>query len=276
MSTVAGSRWRAIAVGLMFLLIGLVAWDGADRRAVDATQPLPHGATETSLKSKPRTLKLASFNIHGGKGSDGVLDLRRISSVIENVDFAGLYEVRATSGGVPNQAASLATFIKGSWVYAPSERQWWTDHFGNALLHTIPLKNVVTIPLVNTRGKAFRNAVLSIVPLDQTDVRILSVHIDRGRDRMAQLKTIIDLFLSLEEPCVVMGDFNSTSAELQLDKLMHGTAIHSPLHEELGSRLPSQNIDWIFTRGLKTLSAELVENSASDHPAVRAELEPVE
>lgn len=276
MTTVAGSRWRAIAIGLAFLLTGLVIWDGADRQAVDATQPLPRGSTGAIHSSRPRTLKLVSFNIHGGKGTDGVLDLKRTAKLLDEADFAGLYEVRATAGSGSNQARSLAEITQGAWVFAPSERQWWSDHFGNGLLHKVPLKNVIVIPLVNTRGKAFRNGIISIVPLEQTDVRILSVHIDRERDRMAQLITVVDLFLSLQEPCVLMGDLNSTSAQLKLGELIEGQRIQSPLHEQLGARLPSQNIDWIFTRGLKTLSAELVENPASDHPLLRAELEPME
>jgi endonuclease/exonuclease/phosphatase family metal-dependent hydrolase len=277
MTTVSGSRWRAIAIGLAGMLIGLIVWDGIDRRAADATQPMEQGSAAVDPAVAPQTLKLVSFNIHGGKGSDGKRDLSRIATLINDVDYVGLYEVRgATAFQSSNQAASLAQSCKTAWAFAATERQWGSDHFGNALLSRIPIRQVIRIPLINTRGKAFRNAILATVPVQNTPVKILSVHIDRENDRRHQLETVVDLFLSLEKPCILMGDLNTTVADPLLQRLLEHSGVHSPLHEELAERLPSQTIDWIFTRGLKTVSAKLVENSASDHPLIQAELMPEE
>ena len=261
--TASASRWRAVAIGFAVLLIGLIAWDGTDRRAADATRPMPAGTS--SFRQPPSTLRLASFNIHGGKGSDGVRNLPRIAELLSDHDFVGLYEVRGPStGSSGNQAALLADRCQAAWMFAPTERQWWSDHFGNGLLYHIPVRSVVRVPLVNTRGKAYRNAILSTVTLSNADVRILSVHIDRENDRRSQLATVIDLFLGLQKPCVLMGDLNTIASDPLLVSLME-----SP--ESSGS-LPSQNIDWMFTRGLRTISAKLVENQASDHPLLQAEL----
>ena len=269
------SRWRAVAIGLVVLVMGLVIWDGAYRRAADATTPFAHDSSVADRQAPPQTLKIASFNIHGGKGSSGVRTLGPIADLLSGADFVGLYEVRATSGGAKsNQAASLGETCGVSWLFAPTERQWWSDHFGNALLYRIPVENVVRIPLLNTRGKAFRNALLSILPLQNGRVRILSVHIDREQDRQSQLKTVIDLFLNLEKPCVLMGDLNTTATDPLLVRLMEQPDVQNPLNDRLGGALPSQNIDWIFTRGLRTISAKLVENNASDHPLAQAEFEP--
>lgn len=274
LATIATSRWRAIAVGLAGILIGLVVWDGADRRAADATQILPQGSSAAEWRSETRTLKLASFNIHSGKGTDGKLSLPRVAELLGDYDVVGLYEVRGTADS--NQAATLAALVQAAWLFAPTERQWWADHFGNALLHRLPVKTAVRIPLINTRGKAFRNAVLSIASLQTADVRILSVHVDRERDRRSQLQTVIELFLNLKPPCVLMGDLNTTADDPLLVKLLEQPDVQSPLHNTLGSALPSQNIDWIFTRGFQTRSAKLVENAASDHPLLQAELEPTQ
>ncbi len=256
------------------MLIGLIVWDGADRRASDATRTLPQGNPSGVIKDPPPTLKLASFNIHGGKGKDGILNLPRIASVIGDHDVVGLYEIRAENGQSDNQAASLAVECQSAWTFAPSEQQWWSDHFGNGLLYKVPVNCLLRLPLVNTRGKAYRNAILSIVELQEARVRVLSVHIDRERDRKAQLKTVIDVFLNLDQPCVLMGDLNTTAEDSLLVDLLNQPGVQSPLHEQLADRLPSQNIDWIFTRGLKTVSAKLIENDASDHPLVSAELIP--
>ncbi len=267
------SRWKSVSFGLFFLLVGFVIWDGADRRAVDSTLPLLQGPELPAVQNPRQTLKLGSFNIHSGKGVDGTRDLARTAKLLSEVDFVGLYEVRAASeGNQPNQAATLASRCETAWLFAPTERQWWSDHFGNGLLHRIPVRSVLRIPLVNTRGKAYRNAILSTVEIESTSVRIIAVHIDRENDRRHQLQTVIDLFLGLQAPCVLMGDLNTPAADPILEGLRQQPGVHSPLHESLSEALRTSNIDWIFTRGLKTISAALVENTASDHPYLQAEL----
>jgi endonuclease/exonuclease/phosphatase family metal-dependent hydrolase len=264
--------WRRIAVGLLIVLIGLVIWDGVDRRAADATKPLARGPSSLPGKRPPQTLKIASFNFHSGKGRDGKTDLKQAEKLIADSDFVGLYEVRASRISVfNNQAEELTQTDYRFWLFAPTERQWWHEHFGNGIVHRYGLPDVVRIPLDNTRGKAFRNALLSTIELQDGRVRVLSTHIDSTDDREKQLKTVIGLFLSLQSPCVLMGDLNTVAADPQLDALRKIDGVISPLHEQIPD-LPPANIDWIFTRGLRTLSAERIENDASDHPIVKAEL----
>jgi endonuclease/exonuclease/phosphatase family metal-dependent hydrolase len=271
------SRWKAVAIALAFILIGLVVWDGSDRKAADATKALAHGSVSVPLKQAPTTLKLASFNIHSGKGTDGVRNLPRTSDLLSDIDFVGLYEVRAIAeAGQPNQAAMLGYLQNAAWVFAPAERQWWSDHFRNGLLYRIPVRSIVRIPLVNTRGKAFRNAILSTAELEGTDVRVISVHIDRENDRRHQLQSVIDLFLGLQPPCVLMGDLNTSDTDPLLIRLRERSDVKSPLHDALSGGPPSQTIDWIFTRGLETVSASVEVNTASDHPCVKAELKLME
>ena len=276
-STVSATRWRGVALGLAVALIGLIIWDGADRRAADATQPLIQSPQSLVKHESPDHLKLASFNIHGGKGSDGVRSLTRTAELLADIDFAGLYEVKAMSGDTgPNQAAALARTSDAGWLFAPTERRWWSDHFGNGLLFRIPVRSTLRVPLVNTRGKAYRNAILSTVQLQSTAVRIVAVHIDRENDRRLQLQAVIELFLGLQKPCLLMGDLNSIASDPLLEDLVGKHDVRSPLQESLEGHLPSQNIDWIFTRGLRTISVKLVENTASDHPLLQAELAPEE
>lgn len=263
-------RWRAFSILMVACLVGVVVWDGADRRAADPTKPLIQGGASRDVISSPTTLKLGSFNIHSGKGTDGIRDLSRTARLLTDLDFVGLYEVRSTRDG--NQAAELANQQANCWLFAPTERQWWADHFGNGLLYKIPVHSAVRIPLENTRGKAYRNAILSTVELQGASVRVLSVHIDRENDRLQQLQSVVDLFLGLQPPCVLMGDLNSTAADPLLKELRSHPGVQSPLHDTLGETAPNASIDWIFTRGLKTVSAELVENSASDHALLKAEL----
>lgn len=258
------------------MLMGLVIWDGADRRGSDATTPLAQ-SPPSAISTVPEHLRIGSFNIHSGKGTDGIRDLKRTADLLRDLDLVGLYEVRAASSGdPPNQAATIAKSLESGWLFAPTERQWWSDHFGNGLVMKAPMESVLRIPLVNTRGKAYRNAILATMKLQSADVRIIAVHIDRENDRRQQLQAMIQLFMNLREPCVLMGDLNTPLNDPLLAELKERPGVHSPLHDVGSSEPPAGNIDWIFTRGLKTVSAELVENKASDHPFLKAELAPLE
>ncbi len=261
------------SAGLFTVLVSLILYDGADRRAADATKPLARGPASLPGKQPPATLKIASFNIHSGKGRDGKTDLFRTHALIADSDFVGIYEVRAPLiGAFANQAEELTKIDYRYWLFAPTERQWWHEHFGNGIVHRYGIPHVVRIPLDNTRGKAFRNALLWTAELQDGTVRVLSTHIDRTADREHQLKTVIGLFLSLQPPCVLMGDLNTVATDPQLEALRKTDGVSSPLHAQLPDGPPAITIDWIFTRGLRTISAELVENDASDHPVLKAEL----
>lgn len=264
--------WKRSAIVLAVALIGLIVWNGADRQPADATKPLARGPQSLPGKQLPETLSIASFNIHSGKGRDGKTDLKRTMRLIADSDFVGLYEVRDPWVGVfQNQAEELTQTDYRFWLFAPTEKQWWHEHFGNGIVHSYGLPDVVRIPLDNTRGKAYRNALLWTVELQGGRVRVLSTHIDRTADREHQLKTVIGLFHSLQPPCVLMGDLNTVAADPQLEALINTDGVSCPLHDKIVD-LPPTNIDWIFTRGLRTISVERTENDASDHPIIKAEL----
>jgi endonuclease/exonuclease/phosphatase family metal-dependent hydrolase len=265
-------HWRTVAALLAVALAGVVIRDGADRRPADPSRPLVR-RTIPAATCQRESLRLVGFNIHSGKGDGNITDLGRTADTLGEFDFAGLYEVRSPRFGEhPDQAADLAQQLQCGSLFAPTETHWWREHFGNALLSRWALGPVQRIPLPGTRGKAYRNLVLTDFPWRDRTVRILSAHIDREDDRVVQLELAIHLFLSLEPPVVLMGDLNTTIGDPQLAALFKTEGVASPLHDALGDAVPADTIDWMFTRGLRTVSAELVENSASDHPVLRAEL----
>lgn len=266
------SRWRTVAGVLAVLLIGLIIHDGADRRPSDPSRPLVRRGVSRAPCDR-NTLCVVSFNIHSGKGDGDAVMLDVTANTLGEFDFAGLYEVRSRQYGLEgSQAEQIANLTHSSSIFAPTEIHWWHEHFGNAILSNCMLGPVQRIPLPGTRGKAFRNAVLTEFPWRDRVVKIVSTHIDRHEDRVPQLEQVIALFLALEPPAVVMGDFNTPISDPLLKKLLETPGVNSPLHEALGEAIPEDNIDWMFTRGLKTVTAELTENAASDHPVLRAEL----
>lgn len=265
-------RGRIVTLLLAVALVAVIIRDGADRRPADPSRLLVRRNIPTATCNRD-ALRITSFNIHSGKGDGDVVRLDVSAQTLGGFDFAGLYEVRAGCIGTDvNQAADIAGLTSSGSIFAATETHWWREHFGNAVLSSCALGTVQRIPLPGTRGKAFRNVVLSELPWRDRTVRILSTHIDREDDREMQLELVIALFLSLEPPAVLMGDLNTTIDDPQLARLRGRADVTSPLHDALPDGPPAGTIDWMFTRGLRTVSAELVENAASDHPVLRAEV----
>lgn len=280
-------RWGGYVLLLVVLGGGLVAFDGARRQSAGAAAtPLsdPPGPTAagvntpaTRLASDPRRLRLATFNIASGRGTDGVQDLRRTADAVRRafpLDLVALHEVRGYYSGVPsNQAEELAGRLTYRWAFVPTERRWWHDDFGNALLVAdAALGPVTRIPLPQTQERGHRNVAVVRVPFDGAVVTVLSTHVDRRVDQPAQLRFLAELFRSVPAPAVLMGDLNVPRAHPILRDLVDTDgAVDATLGFEDTSR-PNQ-IELIFTRGLRPVAAGKVEIGASDHPLVWAELE---
>jgi endonuclease/exonuclease/phosphatase family metal-dependent hydrolase len=265
-------RWRTVAALLAIVLAAVVIRDGADRRAADATRPLVRRQIP-DVPCERDTLRLVSFNIHGGKGDGKVVRMGLTAETLGEFDVAGLFEVRAPLlAAHPDQAADLAQRLNCGSVFVATETHWWRDHFGNALLTRCALGPVQRIPLPNTRGKAFRNLIHTEIPWRGRTINLLATHVDSSTDRVSQLALVLTTFLALEQPAVLMGDLNTTVADPLLVELLQTEGVSSPLHDALPDGPPADTIDWIFVRGLRTVSAELIENPVSDHPVLRVEL----
>ena len=227
---------------------------------------------------QPRNrLRVAQFNIHSGVGSDGHFDLERTAQLLSGYDWVGLNEVRGSGYQFQYmpQAEQLARLLKLPFLFAPTEQQWLRDSFGNAALTSLPTQHFQRIPLPRSRGRGYRNLLLTRVRLPAGPVTILVTHLDRTVDRAEQLRTIHELFTALAPPVVLMGDLNTTADDPQIQAWLSEPGVIDALDERNDPPAQTQRdrIDWILVRGLKVLNSGLVTTPASDHPLVWAELE---
>jgi len=266
--------WRYVA-GFLVVLIAAIVVDGSRCVPADATKPLVYSdSTHIAIPRSP-ILRIATFNIHSGKGTDRRVDLERTAGVLDSPDIVGLNEVRGSFWPDPylDQASRLGSRLDMRSVFLPTERRWWHDHFGNGLLTKFRIGEIHRIPLSGTRGKAFRAATLTPFEFQGRTVQLLTVHVDSQSDREHQLRTVISLFLSLQSPAILMGDLNTTSYDEQLKRLLARPDVVNPLADQPPDARGRKHIDWILARGFRCVSGRLIENDASDHPAVAAELE---
>ena len=283
-------RWRVHAtwVGVVVLgVAGVVVYDGVRRENTGAAVLAVSGAAgPTTRGGRERdVMRVATFNIASGTGVDGVKDLNRTVRAIREVggaDVVGLQEVRGmVLGGVRSQVEPIAEGVGMAAGFSASERRWWHDDFGNALLTAVPVESVVRLPLPQTQERGQRNATLARVRFGGRVVNVMVTHIDRRVDQAAQLRFVAAVFASLEAPAVLMGDMNVTRDHPVFRELVEkwGTVDATAGFGEAGfagatsaGAGDARRIDLIFAKGMVPVGAGMVNIGASDHPLVWADL----
>lgn len=217
------------------------------------------------------SFKIATFNIRRFKGTDEKKDMNRTLDVLQDLDFIGLNEVGGTTFfDKKTQAQLLGEELSMPWMFAASEHVLGYDNFGNAVLSKLPVISWQKIPLTIEPNLAIRNAVLVKVQHPKGIINVIVTHVANERDNPEQFVAVSELFMALEEPAILMGDFNHTidvpTVQALLERPGVKTAVKAGYAVE-GKKL----IDWIFYRGLECLNSEVIPPLASDHPTVQAE-----
>ncbi|HSV13628.1 MAG TPA: endonuclease/exonuclease/phosphatase family protein [Tepidisphaeraceae bacterium] len=264
-------RRLALLVLIPLIVIAAVAWwvtlpvstgpaEGSSFPGIAATQPVV-----------PSTLRIATFNIDGGRGTDGVVDLERTARSLQRIDFVGLNEVHNDLfGSQQNQAASLAAPLHTPGLFVPSERRLGRETFGNAVFTRLPVKHWQRIVLPSGPFKAPRNYLLTDVDWHGVTVHFLTTHTDWKSGGAEQRQIVADAFLNLPEPAVLMGDLNAPQHDPLIERLLASKGVEEAIDAILGPE-PGR-VDWIFLRGLTALDAGRVDIGASDHPAYWAQV----
>ena len=235
-------------------------------------------------------LVLLTYNIHGGIGVDGVLDLGRIAEVVEasGAQVVALQEVdrhlRAQSRH-EDQAGLLADRLGMHLAYAvcvdrgPGRPGGPPRQYGTALLATMPLVGPSTTLLPCFAGSEQRGLLDATVQVDGRELRVLGTHLqwDREDERVEQARVVLDALD--DRPTVLLGDLNTEPG--------------SPTHRLLAQRLvdawaevgegtghtwendePHRRIDYVWCGGgVRPVAARVLPSVASDHAALRVEVE---
>jgi endonuclease/exonuclease/phosphatase (EEP) superfamily protein YafD len=103
-------------------------------------------------------------------------------------------------------------------------------------------------------------------------VCLLTVHIDKDTEQGThdlQLRTVFDLFVALRDPAILLGDLNEVDPHPELVRLLSTPGVHNALAQVSRTGIRKAPVDWILTKGFRTVRGEWKENSASDHPVAR-------
>jgi endonuclease/exonuclease/phosphatase family metal-dependent hydrolase len=265
-------------------------------------------ATQAQLPSKIRVL---SYNIHHGEGTDGRFDLPRIAKVIKSAspDIVALQEVdqgTARARGV-DQPAELAR-LTGMAVVFGRNIDYQGGGYGTAVLTKLPVKASASEKFPSFYEGTAENAeqrvvqVVELGPAGAPGLVFLCTHLDYrpdDRERMASVELINGLASKYGDRLMVLaGDLNATpdsaviraleqrwkiaggDARQLLDEV--GTELHA-LNSDGGNHLltypakrPTKHIDYVLYRPAnrwQVVEARVLdERVASDHRPLLAVL----
>lgn len=259
-----------VAVMAMVVASGITFGVGSLRTA---TGPATASYFTPSEAKLPSTIRVATFNIHGGRDAAGKDDLSLTARTLEGFDFIGLQEVTKPFFK-DNQAQELGRILGMAAEFLPSERQYWRDCFGNGMLTKLPVHSWERRPLLALDEDSRRNA--TIVKLGKKQVTVIVTHIARHEDQYDQLKQVSKIFLAEPGPCVLMGDMNANSQYPLLRELLGAEGVISAVDFKHPDLADDKRVDWIFVRNMEVIDAGIKDLGASDHPLVWAELKVIE
>ena len=237
--------------------------------------------------SEPVRVRVLTYNIHHGEGTDGKIDLARIAAVIKRLapDVVALQEVdQATSRshGV-DQAAELGK-LTGMHAAFGKAMDYAGGQYGEAILSKYPLTEVKVHALPFTQGCEPRCAIAAHVRLGEAGPEFVFVgtHLEHAKAtlRLCQSNKLNPLLVAASSlPTILAGDFNDipdSPAIRVLQPHWEDASAEQP-DPTWPSDRPKTKIDYVFFRpahAWRVVEQQVVnEPVASDHRPLLVVLE---
>jgi endonuclease/exonuclease/phosphatase family metal-dependent hydrolase len=243
-------------------------------------------ATTRADEPAPPRLRVLTYNIHHGEGTDKKLDLPRIAKIITDskADLVALQEVDNKTRRTNNvdQTAEFAKLTGLQGVFGKA-MDYGGGEYGEAILSRFPIIEHKTHALPFTQGREPRAALaITVQPPNLPAITFVGTHLDHFKDetdRLAQTKELNRLFVIKDAPVTLLtGDFNARPESRAMQIILehwNDTAADNP-QPTIPSDKPRSRIDWILTlkgQGWRVISSQVLdEKVASDHRPVLVEL----
>jgi len=230
--------------------------------------------------SGPGTLRVMTYNIHHGRGMDGVIDLKRIAAVIKAAepDLVALQEVDqgVERTGRVDQPAVLAA-LTGMHVVFEKNIDYQGGEYGNAVLSRFPIRRHTNHQLPSMYEGEQRGLLEVHVMHGGRPVVFYATHFEYRVDDTERLASADMLRGLIEaqavETLIVAGDINARPDSAVLDKL---TAFLNDAYASKAGEgytfpadTPDRRIDYIMSAhgsGLHAVTADVIDEPvASDH-----------
>lgn len=186
---------------------------------------VPSNANEGNPK-RTKTLRILSYNIHAGIGTDEKPDLSRTAKVIKSLkpDLVALQEVDCKTNRTKkiDQAAELGKLTGMESVFGKAIRHDGGD-YGVAILSNLPILEHTVTQLPQLENQENRVVLEAIIQIDtDTKIRFASTHLCHIKEtrRVLQAEKINELFAEGDIPAIIAGDFNAIPKSKPIDTLL--------------------------------------------------------
>jgi endonuclease/exonuclease/phosphatase family metal-dependent hydrolase len=233
----------------------------------------------------PQEIRVITYNIHHGEGTDGKIDLERIAKLLmaERPDIVALNEVdqgvQRTHGiDTPAEMARLT----GMTAVFEKNIDYQGGKYGNAILTRLPVRRHENHKLPSDY-KGEQRGVLEVELGDADEKEPLlffATHLDyraSDHERMASVPRIEEIVAGRKNPAIIAGDLNAQPDSRVLAEFVKHWRITTdkPL-PSFPSDNPNRQIDFILVRPAerwKVVETRVVEEKvASDHRPLLAVL----
>ncbi len=242
----------------------------------------------------PKTLRVLTYNIHHGEGTDKVFDYRRLAKVINDLspDIVALQEVddRTERDSRVDQAVLLGKLCKMRHVFGQA-MPYQGGRYGEAILSRFPIEKAAIHPLPYQVGQEPRAALeVLIEPAGLPPLAFVGTHLchQNEENRIQQVRRLCELFpdpaaekssqaqggnVSLATqhnyPVILAGDFNARPGSEPMSVLFNAGW--------LDTVAPRSKIDYVLVRRSDPWQVKEIvipdEPVASDHDPVLVVLE---
>ena len=241
-------------------------------------------------KGKP-LFSCASWNIHRGRGGDGLVNPVRIADVLERdichpmLDALILQEADEElpphRGFLDLARVEAATGLRH--VHSAAESRWGTDSHGflGVIIFVRPEWHIEDVTLVDLPGHCHRGAVIADLAGDGQLLRLIGTHLSLSQGlRVAQMRTLGQhLFRRPTRQTVLCGDLNEWRpwGGLALSRRVTGLAFAGPAPATFPIGRPFLPLDRILaTSPARVVRTRVLDSEgirmASDHRPISAEI----
>jgi endonuclease/exonuclease/phosphatase family metal-dependent hydrolase len=221
-------------------------------------------------------LHAMTWNIHGGIGTDGVCDMRRVTSLIrrQSPDILAVQEVESRGRGTEHCGFSLLGALSDHSTPACTIKAD-DGAYGHMLLSRWPILHSALHDLSHP-GREPRVAIEATIATPSGALHVVATHLGlRTRERQQQALRLAALIRRLEGPLVVLGDFNEWVWHGPVRRALAGQDWARTHQCTFPARFPLLKLDRIYCRPARLLGdswRDLAGKGASDHLPVVAEL----
>jgi len=261
---------------------------------------LPGDEAAARRAAPDRGLRVMSYNMHVGIGSDRRLDLQRTASALRDsgADVVALQEVDvhwSSRSDFEDQARVLAEelgmhlFFAPIYSFDPLETGQPRREYGLAVLSRYPILDAENhaITRLSTQSQSpspqpapgFPEVVLNVRGVK---VHVYNTHLDYRRDpavRRMQVDDMLAVMAEDEGPKVLMGDLNAPPDAPELTRLQSALSDSWTVAGDGGDGLtypasdPVKRIDYVLASpDIEVKNARVLDTLTSDHLPVVADL----